>query len=79
MLGFFRYMKAKYGPILRELIYTPGGIGIKDGKPYRYTGQVAADHYDHVHTAFVGAMPGTGDGIGECRHPLRCAGGSAAT
>lgn len=68
MMGYFRYLKANFGSRLRELIYTPGGIGIKDGHPYRYTGQVAADHYDHVHVAFTGdghgRTPGTGDGIG---------------
>jgi hypothetical protein len=33
MLGYFRYLKANFGSRLRELIYTPGGVGIKDGKP----------------------------------------------
>jgi 3D (Asp-Asp-Asp) domain-containing protein len=64
MLGYFRYMKAKFGRVLRELIYTPGGVGIKDGKPYQYTGAVAAQHNDHVHVAFTGGI-GDGDGVGD--------------
>lgn len=74
MLGYFRYLKAKYGRVLRELIYTPGGAGIKDGRPYQYSGQVAADHFDHVHVAFTGGAGDgagrgarTGDGIGQIR------------
>lgn len=63
-LGFFRYMKDRFGSRLAELIYTPGGVGIKDGHPYRYTGQVAADHLDHVHVAFDTGQPGVGDGLG---------------
>jgi hypothetical protein len=51
MLQFFRAMKSRYGAGLEELIHTPGGQGIKNGVPYTYTGQVAADHYDHVHVA----------------------------
>lgn len=65
MLGFFRQMKSKYGSRLAELIYTPGGVGVKDGKPYRYTGAVAADHFDHVHVAFDSGVPGVGDGLGK--------------
>jgi hypothetical protein len=62
MLAYFRYLKASSARVLRELIYTPGGVGIKDGKPYQYTGAVAADHYDHVHVAFTGAAAASGDG-----------------
>jgi TP901 family phage tail tape measure protein len=65
MLRFFKFMKSRYGSRLAELIYTPGGAGIKDGKPYRYGGQVAADHYDHVHVAMDLGKPGVGDGIGK--------------
>jgi len=64
MMRFFRYMKSKFGPRLAELIYTPGGVGIKDGQPHRYTGAVAADHYDHVHVAIDTGAPGVGDGLG---------------
>jgi hypothetical protein len=38
MMAYFRYLKKNFGSRLRELIYTPGGVGIKDGRPYRYTG-----------------------------------------
>jgi hypothetical protein len=68
MAGFFNYMKNTLGSRLAELIYTGpgGGTGIKDGRPYTYTGQVAADHHDHVHTAIdLGTPgPGIGDGLG---------------
>jgi hypothetical protein len=42
-------------------------VGIKDGKPFRYTGKVAADHYDHVHVALDTGRAGVGDGIGRAR------------
>lgn len=66
MLRAFRALKARFGPRLAELIYTPGGVGIKNGQPHRYGGKVAADHYDHVHVAMdLGAPgPGLGDGPG---------------
>ena len=64
MLGFFNYMKARFGPRLAELIFTPGGAGIKNGKPYQYTGAVAADHFDHVHVAIDSGKAGVGDGLG---------------
>lgn len=65
-LGFFKFMKSTYGSRLAELIHTPGGVGIKDGKPFMYTGKVAADHFDHVHVALDlgGPGPGIGDGQG---------------
>jgi hypothetical protein len=60
-LRFFNHAKSVWGSRLSELIYTPGGLGIKNGRPFRYTGQVAKDHYDHVHLAYRG---GRGDGPG---------------
>jgi hypothetical protein len=71
-LAYFKYMKSRFGGRLAELIYTPGGAGIKDGRPYNYTGAVAAEHYDHVHVAFDSGVPGVGDGPG--RKPGRYAG-----
>lgn len=65
MMGFFKYMRDRFGPRLAELIFTPGGAGIKDGHAYRYTGAVAADHYDHVHVAIDSGKPGVGDGLGK--------------
>jgi hypothetical protein len=68
MMSTFRFLKSAFGPQLRELIYTPGGVGIKDGRPFRYSGKVAADHHDHVHVAFTGPFgdgPGKGDGLGQ--------------
>lgn len=64
MLRYFRYMKSHFGGRLAELIHTPGGVGIKDGRPYTYGGQVAADHFDHVHVALDTGRPGVGDGLG---------------
>ncbi len=74
MMGFFRYLKSNFGSRLAELIYTPGGAGIKDGRPFTYTGQVARDHYDHVHVAYDTGRPGVGDGIGQAASAARAAG-----
>lgn len=65
MLRFARGLRSRYGGRLAELIHTPMGTGIKDGKPHRYGGQVAADHYDHVHVAVDTGKPGVGDGLGK--------------
>jgi hypothetical protein len=73
MMAFFKYMRKNLGGRLRELIYTPGGAGIKDGKPYVYTGAVAADHFDHVHVAYTGPF---GDGVGQIKNLWTKAGGS---
>jgi hypothetical protein len=56
MMAFAQKMAATYGTSLTELIYTPLGFGIKNGKkvpPY-----AAAAHYNHVHVAF-GRGPGS--------------------
>jgi len=69
-MAAFKALKSRYGSQLAELIYTPGGMGIKNGQPFRYTGQVARDHYDHVHVAFAGGSTALGqagnrgDGLG---------------
>jgi len=87
-LAAFKALKSRYGSQLAELIYTPGGVGIKNGQPFRYTGQVAADHYDHVHVAFAGGNTALGqagnrgdgfgrfggDGIGDVARLARGAG-----
>lgn len=67
MLGFFRFMKNTLGGRLAELIYTPGGVGVRNGSPHTYSGAVAADHFDHVHVAIDSGAPGVGDGIGQIR------------
>ena len=64
MMRTFNFLKSRMGGRLAELIYTPGGVGIKNGRPHQYTGKVAADHYDHVHVAMDLGKPGQGDGIG---------------
>lgn len=56
MMAFAQKMAATYGTSLTELIYTPLGFGIKNGKkvpPY-----ARATHYNHVHVAF-GQGPGS--------------------
>jgi hypothetical protein len=64
-LRFARYMKAKFGRRLAELIYTPMGSAIKDGRSVAPYAQ--ADHMDHVHVALDLGRPGAGigDGIGK--------------
>lgn len=71
MMRFATSMRQNFGGRLRELIYTPMGSGIKDGRPYQYSGQVAADHFDHVHVAYTGPF---GDGIGQAVSAARAAG-----
>lgn len=54
MLGFAKAAASKFGGRLLELIHTPLGFGIKNGKkvPLSYWGAaVNADHHDHVHVA----------------------------
>jgi hypothetical protein len=64
MMGFFRQMKSKYGGRLAELIYGPGQVGVKDGRPYNFGSALNAQHMDHVHVAFDTGAPGVGDGVG---------------
>ncbi len=69
MMAYANAMKKMYGSKLKELIYTPMGIGIKNGRPVDiksfYGPQVASDHFDHVHVAMQRggmAVPGHGSG-----------------
>jgi len=51
MLSFATHMAQTYGANLRELIYTPLGFSIKNGRkvpPYATEG-----HYNHVHVAYA--------------------------
>lgn len=63
MMRFARMMAEQFGTQLRELIYTPLGFGIKDGKrvPLSFWGdRTNRGHNDHVHVAFTGPLaPGT--------------------
>ena len=55
MFRFARFMLAAFGRSLKELIYTPLGVGIKNGQavPMSFFGRkVMADHHDHVHVAY---------------------------
>lgn len=54
MMGFAKAAATKFGGRLLELIHTPLGYGIKNGRkvPLSYWGSaVNADHFDHVHVA----------------------------
>lgn len=55
MRAFFDDVRRLFGSSMDELIYTPGGKSqIKNGADFLYTGQVAVDHDDHVHTGYTG-------------------------
>lgn len=46
------WIKDNFGPVTRELIYSPLGSGqLKNGRPTTYGGAVRAMHWDHVHWA----------------------------
>lgn len=54
-----------FGGRLRELISPWPELGIKDGRPYRYSSQIQAEHSGskaHVHVAYTGPF---GDGEGQ--------------
>lgn len=63
-LAFAREMVKRYGSKLEQLIYTPLGFGIANGKRVGldYWGSSTnAQHYNHVHVAFKrGGYTGTG-------------------
>ena len=47
----------QYAPYLAELIHTPMGFGIKNGKKMQYPANVLKGHYNHGHVAlFDGGM-----------------------
>lgn len=51
MMGFARFLASNYGRNLKELIYTPLGFSIKNGRkvpPY-----AQSSHYNHVHVAYA--------------------------
>lgn len=51
-MAIFNWIRANYGATSKELIFTPaGGKQIKDGKAFRYSGQVIPDHVAHIHWA----------------------------
>jgi hypothetical protein len=64
-MAFARFMVGTYGSRLAELIYTPLGFSIKDGR--RVAPIAASDHHDHVHVAFDLGRPGVGIGDGPGR------------
>lgn len=54
MLAFAKAVAARFGGGLLELIHTPLGFGIKNGRKVSnsfFGPAVMADHYDHVHVA----------------------------
>lgn len=55
-MAFAKEMIARFGESITELIYTPLGFGIKNGKavPLSYWGEATnAAHWNHVHVAFA--------------------------
>ena len=66
MLKFAKYMYANFGGSLLELIHTPLGKGVKNGKsvPNSFYQDVLPAHYNHVHVAMQrgGMLPGRGNG-----------------
>jgi hypothetical protein len=73
-MAFAQTMKARFGSRLAELIYTPMGQGIWQGRPHTFSGSVAAEHFDHVHVAYDSGRPGQGDGIGQATAAAKAAG-----
>lgn len=58
MLQLAKQLASQFGTQLKELIFTPLGFGIKNGRqvPLSFWGDaVNRNHYDHVHVAFTGA------------------------
>jgi hypothetical protein len=58
MKAFAEHAASKYGSRLEELIYSPLGWSIKNGR--RVAPYAVADHYDHVHIADTAAGGGGG-------------------
>lgn len=58
MMQFAQFLASNYGASLKELIYTPLGFSIKNGKKVAPYAQ--ASHYNHVHVAYALGM---GNGI----------------
>lgn len=62
-MDIFNWILANYGRTAKEVIYSPAGPRqIKNGRPHYYTGQVRADHWDHVHWAMDRGGVATGMG-----------------
>jgi hypothetical protein len=63
-----------FGSRLRELITPWPELGIKDGRPFRYSSAIQAQHSGsnaHIHAAFTGPF---GDGIGQAASAARAGG-----
>jgi len=60
MLAYAKAMASRFGSGLDELIHTPLGFGIKNGR--RVPPYATADHYDHVHVG--DRTPGGAGGLG---------------
>jgi polyhydroxyalkanoate synthesis regulator phasin len=54
MMAFAKQMVAEYGGNLKELIYTPLGFSIKNGK--KVPPIAASGHYNHVHVAYANGL-----------------------
>ncbi|MGH6642881.1 MAG: tape measure protein, partial [Bradyrhizobium sp.] len=67
MMGFAKAIAGRFGGRLLELIHSPLGWGIKNGRRVSadaFGAAVKADHYDHVHVAMRegGTRGGRGEG-----------------
>jgi len=52
MAAIAQYLYRNYGNGLAELIYAgPGGIGLKNGRPFNYSNGILQSHRNHVHVA----------------------------
>ncbi len=73
MVKYGRFLAKQYGSRLLELIHTPLGFGIKNGKKVAPYAQ--ADHFDHVHVAY--RQGGKWDGSRKVSSPTIMAGEEA--
>jgi hypothetical protein len=63
-MQIFNWIRETFGKNTKELIFTPaGGAQIKNGRPYTYTGAVAAQHNNHVHWAYDQGGLASGSGL----------------
>jgi hypothetical protein len=63
-MEIFNWLARNFGANTKELIYSPAGNRqIHNGRPHYYSGQVRADHFDHVHWAMDRGGVATGRGV----------------
>jgi hypothetical protein len=63
-MAIFQWIARNFGGNSKELIFSPAGSRqLKNGRPHYYSGQVRADHFDHVHWAMDRGGVATGRGM----------------